>query len=395
MSGRLTLRVRGRSLTVPRKCVLIQTELFEVHPDLHDDPSYEVRSEVDAEDCQVFTDFLQTEDESLVTTGNRRSLQALAEEFRAARLFEICSDIETTETNANLARHVSQLSETVAQQIRIAESVERDFPLSLCEFLRGQLLGISEEIRAVRQHTDDRYAAVREEVRTLREETGDRFSGLSEEVAAFRKETEGRNLGFDEAIEGVRASIRGLSATVELHHVNFSKQIQCPLKEGKLQDGIISYLTKKHGGNVDDKRVVSISARAVPVAKNGPRNVAEFTDNPAQETRYWSENAPDQWVCWDFLKMLVRPTDYAIKANCLKSWVVEGSMDGRNRTEIDRQTDTEDFNTMILGVPMTASFTAAHPMICRFIRLMQTGKRHDDRYMLDLREVEFFGSLSE
>jgi hypothetical protein len=41
----------------------------------------------------------------------------------------------------------------------------------------------------------------------------------------------------------------------------------------------------------------------------------------------------------------VRPTRSTLKAWWLKLWVVEGSLDGESWTEIDRQTNNQDFMT--------------------------------------------------
>jgi hypothetical protein len=123
-----------------------------------------------------------------------------------------------------------------------------------------------------------------------------------------------------------------------------------------------------------------------------PKNAADLTSG----SQFSSNDEPGQWICWDFREMRVRPTHYTIWAAWLKSWVVEGSLDGESWTEIDRQTNNQDF-----------SFAVSNPAGCRFIRLTQTDGPHwkvrhgDDE--LDLRPVdfllfyavEFFGTLSE
>jgi hypothetical protein len=109
---------------------------------------------------------------------------------------------------------------------------------------------------------------------------------------------------------------------------------------------------------------------------------------------FWSaEDEPGQWVCWDFREMRVRPTRYTLHAILLKSWIVEGSLDGRTWTVIDRQMNTDYFNSV-----GRASFPASSPAEFRFIRLTQTDKNHryhggDDG--LCLASVEFFGTLFE
>jgi hypothetical protein len=199
-----------------------------------------------------------------------------------------------------------------------------------------------------------------------------------------------------------------------LHSMNPSKytydesdeaEVEIPLYwtqdgiDGDPLDGIISYLTKKHGGNVHDKGIVTITSKSVDdryfrVKTVGPTRVADFTSG----SYFASKNDPGQWVCWDFREMRVRPTHYTIQAEYLKSWVVEGSLDGKSWTEIDRQTNNQDFNVYAWK---TGSFAVSKPAECRFIRLRQTDKRYDgykrpDGYdILELYAVEFFGTLSE
>jgi hypothetical protein len=71
--------------------------------------------------------------------------------------------------------------------------------------------------------------------------------------------------------------------------------------------------------------------------------------------------------------------------------VVEGSVDGVSWVEMDRRTDTSAFKC----VWETASFVVSNPAECRFIRLTQTAKDHENKDDIALRAVEFFGVLSE
>jgi hypothetical protein len=160
------------------------------------------------------------------------------------------------------------------------------------------------------------------------------------------------------------------------------------MKGAKSLNGIIWYLSKKHGGNVHNAGIVTITSKSV--LKNSPdcalTNLADLTSR----SHFDSKQMSGQWVCWDFREMRVRPTHYILMAMGLKSWVVEGSLDGKSWTEIDRQTDNEAFN----GSWGPVSFSAT-PAEFRFIRLTQTGKRHGGFDNLALRAVEFFGDLSE
>jgi hypothetical protein len=157
------------------------------------------------------------------------------------------------------------------------------------------------------------------------------------------------------------------------------------MQADKSLDGIISYLTKEHGGNVHEKGIVAINSKSLAHGRPsyvGIRGPGFFI----------SQNEPNQWISWDFRKMRVRPTHYTIQAGPMKSWVVEGSLDGTSWTEIDRRTDIQDFPRVGWW---DVSFALANAMECRFIRLTQTSADHKGRDELSLCAAEFFGTLSE
>jgi hypothetical protein len=67
--------------------------------------------------------------------------------------------------------------------------------------------------------------------------------------------------------------------------------------------------------------------------------------------RFSSKDKVNQWVQWDFHDHRVNPTHYSIHTHnspCtgpfLKSWVIEGSTDGSDWRELDRQTNNNDLN---------------------------------------------------
>jgi hypothetical protein len=96
--------------------------------------------------------------------------------------------------------------------------------------------------------------------------------------------------------------------------------------------------------------------------------------------------------------MRIRPTHYSITAPSIKSWIVEGSLDGGSWTTIDRQTDNQDFKDRVKSGPWkTASFAVARPAEFHLIRLTQhssdrSGKGNNQ---LILMAIEFFGTLYE
>jgi hypothetical protein len=162
----------------------------------------------------------------------------------------------------------------------------------------------------------------------------------------------------------------------------------CDLKEDKSLDGIISYLTKKHGGNVHNQGIVTITAKSIADNPNRLTNAANLGDN----ARFASKDEKNQWVCWDFHGMRVRPTHYSIRNQTgpyfLKSWIVESSIDGMNWREIDRRTDNKDLTSNYA----VASFSVSNATDCRFIRLTQSAT-HNGSHELEFCALEIFGTV--
>jgi hypothetical protein len=118
--------------------------------------------------------------------------------------------------------------------------------------------------------------------------------------------------------------------------------VEFPLQSPGSFDGIISYLTRKHRGNVHDKRIVTITSKSVFCDEPGygPRQVADLTS----QLHFQSKDKHGQWISWNFHEMRVRPTHYTITGG-MSSWVVEGSLDNQVWTEIHRQTNNKDLPT--------------------------------------------------
>jgi hypothetical protein len=190
----------------------------------------------------------------------------------------------------------------------------------------------------------------------------------------------------DEELRAVRASIQTLKETVETYYLRGLAKVQCPMNEEKSLEGIISHLTKKHGGNVHEKGIVTITSKSI---RNDPDDVAKNAADLTSSVWFCSKDEPDQWLCWDFRGIRVRPTHYTLTAYRLKSWVLEQSLDGERWTAIDRKTDNQDF-TGDSGI--THSFAVSNPAEARLLRLAHTGTRHDGTNWLSFRAVEFFGT---
>jgi hypothetical protein len=96
--------------------------------------------------------------------------------------------------------------------------------------------------------------------------------------------------------------------------------------------------------------------------------------------------------------MRVLPSSYSIQTrnspadlSHLKSWVLDGSMDGLRWTELARETNNGDLNERLL----IHTFSISTSIECRFIRLRQTGMNHANNDVLILYHFDVFGTLCD
>jgi hypothetical protein len=341
----MTIRLQfgTASYSVPKKSVF---ELLNHQRDLLDAASYPVKSSVPSAVFKAFVDSLKAQTKIPVTKENVAPLSLLAKEFFLSELISECAAFSLSlEQSSSLAERVSNLERQVSSFGNPSRRLEAQV-----EAQERDLEHLRLEVAALRSESGDfeeRLESRERDLERLRVEIADTVSGLREEL---------------------KRCVR-----------NF------PMKAPESNDGIISYLAKKCGGNVHDQGVVSITSKSVD-----PRYVLKDIADLDSHSGFCSRNETGQWVCWEFRAAIVRPTRYEIWALYLKSWVVEGSMNGESWTEIDRQTNNQNFKKW-----NAASFAVSNPADCRFIRLTQTDKNHRGNDQLAVLALEFFGTLSE
>jgi hypothetical protein len=158
--------------------------------------------------------------------------------------------------------------------------------------------------------------------------------------------------------------------------------------------GIINHLTSRFGGNVHDRGVVNITANRV--ASDSPGYAAKNVADLGTDSFFHSVNEPNQWICFDFKEMKIRPTHYSIRMHSsgpnsfhLKNWVIEGSTDGTSWHELDRRENNTDLNNSYA----VKTFNICKVDTFRMIRLRQIGLNHRNDNLLLFTAFELFGSL--
>jgi hypothetical protein len=351
----------GKAFPVPKKSVF---ELLE-HRRLFEATSYTVRSSVPLRIFQSFVDSLKNQTKVSVTKGNAASLWLLAREF-------CLPDAEA---------RCATFSVPVDQFWTLSDRVSE---------LERQLSSFSNPASPI----DDPFASQEEGLENLRltltklQTSFERVEGQINQLNIDVKQLRAAPKPSPSPSPSPPRSVPPTQQPPPTRRSNAPGRIQIPMREVGSKDGIISYLTKAHGGSVHEKGIVPTISQSVynDDPQFAPKNAADL----ASDSRFISKDEPDQWVCWDFREMRVCPTHYTLDAYSLKSWIVEGSVNGRYWTEIDRQSDNQDFKAG-WGV---ASFDFQKEADFRFIRLTQAGKRHVGNHCLVLRGVEFFGALT-
>jgi hypothetical protein len=308
----------------------------------------------------------------VVTQGNLAALSLLAKEFCPAELLSECSAL-SFDLVPSLSERVSHLEREIDPVPSLSERVshlEREIVHCRTRPLEARLAAQEKGLNSLSSRYEELAGKLS---RTIVAISGNESTPLKPLLSLCEEK---------ERLLGAKAL----------------RKVEIPMKAAKSSEGIISYLTKSQGGSIHGAGVMTITSQSVGV---DPRNAVKNVVGLSADSAFRSGDGPGQWVRWDFHEMRVRPTHYTLKGAWLKSWVVEGSVDGESWTEIDRQTDRWDFSEGWA----TASFTVPKPGEFRFVRLTQTDTRHlsaqehaerpPPRYDLNLGAVEFFGTLSE
>jgi hypothetical protein len=161
--------------------------------------------------------------------------------------------------------------------------------------------------------------------------------------------------------------------------------LEFPLRQAGSLEGIVAHLTRKAGGNIVEKKVISMDAKSY-------QSLTRHVTVPDTAHSFYSMNTPREWITWDFRDKRITPKQYTLMSQWLQSWDLEGSIDGSSWFRLDRQAKNQDFKEY--GAH-SASFAIGSPKECRFFKLTQTGVSHNRDDYLIVFSVEFFGTLTE
>ena len=156
-------------------------------------------------------------------------------------------------------------------------------------------------------------------------------------------------------------------------------------------DGICNYLTQKAGGNIHEKGVIRLSASGT--SNNSFERVLNY-----QWNGYWaSNNSPNSYLRFDFKDYTVQLNGYSLRARDEpqggghpKSWVIEGSNDGKTWTTLNSQQNSDAIN----GRRQVHTFKLPNLTLpYRYLQMRLTDRNHRGDNFFNITNIEFFGEL--
>ena len=174
---------------------------------------------------------------------------------------------------------------------------------------------------------------------------------------------------------------------------------KCVYNPGKPVDGIITYLTRKCGGNVAREKVVGVHGNFLfdpsTYTRLEPWDAVDWNASGLQGSTFSSTDEPNSSFGYDFKERRVTLTSYSICSSTLRSWVLEVANERGEWVVVDSH-ENEDCSGYSRAYKVR-NFTLRDPPSGPFrcVGLRQTGESSSGDDCLNLNALELFGTLYE
>jgi hypothetical protein len=172
-------------------------------------------------------------------------------------------------------------------------------------------------------------------------------------------------------------------------------EVQCPYRANEPLNGIIAYLTRKYGGNVHDRGIVTITSKSVYSSDPGfaVRNVADL-DSPSY---FLSNGEESQWIVWNFHGLRIDRTHITIRrqrdSSCTGNSLIYFSNPGSSSISYDypARVDSKE----LLASPDHTVTCRCSGSVCSCVKLYHRGSGRWGPVSFDLCAFEVFGTFIE
>ena len=386
----------GHRMSVSKE-VIKEMSLFRKSPDLVKSGSYKLKCSASLELVNTLVERLYDKSSTVeFTKSTAKSMRELCKELGFHGFDAELGETKPTEneldilkrTMLTMQQHLHRNDVLIAELQREISSLRADKKTTSkkIESLEKQ---VKEIASTPKQDKVAEIETLGKELQKTRTEVKELRKTRSELKALQKKTTELKSLTSD--LNRLKESEKRFDAEIKA----MPKRVFTLNKREPLS-GIIAYLTLKCRGNVHEKEVVTITSSGVYGDEFSPKNAASL----GTDSYFWSDAKPGSSICLDFKNRRVVVTGYSIRScwdpkggRHLKSWVLEGSTNGRMWHDIDRRENEKELN----GEGATGTFPASSVRKERFkyVQLRQTdhNQRGDD--FLTLSSLEIFGVLYE
>lgn len=174
-------------------------------------------------------------------------------------------------------------------------------------------------------------------------------------------------------------------------------QIEFDGNSSNALNGIINYLTKEAGGNLNDKGIVIATSSSINGSSYLPKFAMDFDIN---SNYFHTNNEEHSWLQYDFQKRKVRPTHYSIRSrpcdsHAPKNWIIEGSNDAKNWKTLDSKQEITDLHNRNKVLTFDIESQSNNNESYQYLRIQQIGTNTSGYHYLIFSALEFFGTIFE
>ena len=171
---------------------------------------------------------------------------------------------------------------------------------------------------------------------------------------------------------------------------------------GNELSGIIDYLQKQNGADLESKNILKLSGGGFPSPSYPITNLIKYNSNNMNNEYYYNycggtPSSSDGWIEFDFVNKTVNLTSYTIRTrSCYypKSWRIVGSNDHEHWEDIDHRVNNSELNG---GYKQHRFENSKSDKYYRYIRYIQEEQWSNSscNYYIYLTRIEFFGTLHQ
>lgn len=170
------------------------------------------------------------------------------------------------------------------------------------------------------------------------------------------------------------------------------KGIKFEYKSDKEFSGIVKYLKDKTSNQIENEIKVTFSSNCE--SYGSPIDIFNYEN---KSKGFCSQNNPNSWICFDFIKQKIVLTDCQIKSWDWtenwnpKSFTIEGSLDNNSWDVLDEQKNCPYLKDNLVVHRFTVSNQTSKEY--RYIRFRQTDKNWVNNDYFSFKRIEFYGEL--